>query len=247
MTVYADILFLINFVFNAEILVVLCKIYSQKIPFLRVFLSSFFGGIISVFSFIPYLEFFARVPAGFVVSFIMVYLVFYPIDRKEMFFKYFLFLSISFMLSGAIFFLGFNAFLALVLPVGMYFSLCMIRKNIKKKKGLVVLEYNDKKIEVSGFFDSGNMLLSGGMPVILGNKRVFKELFGCDFSNENILYLSKSFNMRVVPYVALGKAGTVMGIKLSRIWVDGKEYNDVVLAYAGDKFSDELVLNSIMI
>ena len=110
-----------------------------------------------------------------------------------------------------------------------------------------MLEYDGKIIEVDGFFDSGNMLLSGGMPVILGNGRVFKELFGCEFSNKNINSLSERFEMRVVPFISLGKSGTVLGVRLNRIWVDGKEYNDIVLAYAGDKFSDDLVLNSVMV
>ncbi len=247
MTVYADVLFLINFVFDAEILILLCKIYSKKIPKTRLLMSAAVGGTVSVFAFIPYAEILARMPSGFILPIIMVYMVFYPINLRSFLGKYLSFLAISFTLSGAINFFGLNAFSAIMLPIPVYFLMCILRKNITKKKGKVQLEYGGKIIEVDGFFDSGNMLLSGGMPVILGNGKVFKELFNCDFSNKNINSLSEKFEMRIVPFISLGKTGTVLGVKLNRIWVDGKEYNDVVLAYAGDRFSDDLVLNSVMV
>ena len=247
MTVYADVLFLINFKFDTEILIILCKIYSKKVPKIRLIASSVLGGMISVFAFVPYLEIFARMPSGFIVPIIMVYTVFYPVKTKDFLGKYLSFLAISFTLSGAVNFFGLSAFSAIILPIPIYFTICILRKNIKKKKGKVMLEYNSKTIEVEGFFDSGNMLLSGGMPVILGNGKVFRELFGCEFTNKNINCLSKRFEMRIIPFITLGKSGTVLGVKLNRIWVDGKEYNDVVLAYAGDKFSDDLVLNSVMV
>ncbi len=247
MTVYADVLFLINFIFDAEILIILCKIYSKKFPKIRLLISAALGGVVSVFAFIPYLEILTRMPSGFIVPIIMVYTVFYPMNLRSFLGKYLSFLAISFTLSGAINFFGLNAFSAIILPVPIYFTICILRKNIKKKKGKVILEYDSKIIEVDGFFDSGNMLLSGGMPVILGNRKIFRELFGCEFSNKNINSLSERFEMRIVPFISLGKSGTVLGVKLNRIWVDGKEYNDVVLAYAGDKFSDDLVLNSVMV
>ena len=122
----------------------------------------------------------------------------------------------------------------------------ILRKNINKKKGEVVLEYRNKKLTTDGFYDTGNMLLSGGLPVILGSERIFKELLDCEISRENIISLAQRFEMRIIPFMSLGKAGTVMGIKLDRIWVDGKEYDGVVMAYSGNRFSDELILNSIM-
>ena len=246
MTVYADVLFLINFIFNSETLILLCKIYSKKIPKIRLFVSAILGGVISVFAFIPYLEFFARTPASFILPAIMILLVFYPVKYIDFFGRYLSFLAISFMLSGAVIFFGLGTLSAILLPLPIYFAICILRKNVKKKKGNVILEYDGKKIEVEGFFDSGNMLLSGGLPVILGNGRVFRKLFGCEFSNKNIHSLSEKFEMRIVPYISLGKTGTVFGVKLNRIWVDGKEYNDIVLAYAGDKFLDDLVLNSAL-
>lgn len=247
MTVYVDVLFFINLVFNAEILILLCKIYSKKIPKIRLFVSASLGGVISIFAFISYLEIFAQSLAGFIFPFVMVWIVFDPLDIRGLLSRYFSFLALSFILSGSIIFFGLNAMSAVLIPIPIYFMVSILRQNIKKKKGKVVLEYKGKTVESDGFFDSGNMLLSGGMPVILGSGKVFDELFGCEFSNKNITSLSERFEMRIVPFTSLGKTGTVLGVKLERIWVDGKEYDNVVLAYAGDKFSDDLVLNSIMV
>lgn len=246
MTVYADVSFFINFLFDAEILFLLCKVYSKKVPILRLFLASSLGGILGVFAFIPYLEIFARPPARFIIPIFMVCIVFLPLKMKAFFSRYLSYLGISFIMSGIINFLGLNAFSGLLIPIPVYLLICILRKNINKKKSQVILEYKNKSMTTEGFFDTGNMLLSGGLPVILGSERVFRELLGCEISRENIMSLAKRFEMRIIPFMSLGKAGTVLGIKLDRVWVDGKEYEEVVMAYAGNKFSDDLILNSIM-
>lgn len=246
MTVYADISFFINFLFDAEILILLCKIYSHKIPKIKLILAALMGGLLGVFVFVPYLEILSRPPMRCIIPLFMVYIVFRPTNFKELFDKYASFLSISFLMSGMVFFMELGVLLGLLIPGVIYFLICILRKNITKKKGEVVLEYEGKQVQALGFFDSGNMLLSGGMPVILGNSKVFEKLLGCQVSDNNIFSLSERFSMRVIPFVSLGKVGTVLGIKLNRMWVEGKEYNDVILAYAGNQFSDDLILNSIM-
>lgn len=246
MTVYADVSFFINFLFDAEILVLLCKVYSKKLPILRVIIASFLGGISGVFAFIPYLEILVRPPARFIIPIFMISIVFNPLKRKAFFSRYSAYLAISFFMSGMMNFLGLSAIYALLIPIPVYLLICILRKNIYKKKGEVVLEYKNKSITTEGFYDSGNMLLSGGLPVILGSEKIFKELLECDISKENILSLAKRFEMRIIPFMSLGKAGTVLGVKLDRVCVDGKEYNEVVMAYAGNGFADDLILNSIM-
>ena len=246
MTVYADVSFLINFAFDAEILLLLCKVYSKKVPKLRLFLASFLGGLLGVFAFIPYFEILARPPARFIIPIFMIYIVFAPFCVKDFFSRYVSYLGISFIVSGMINFLDLNAFSGLLIPIPVYLILCILRKNTNKRKGEVILEYKNKSLKAEGFYDTGNMLLSGGNPVILGSEKIFEELLGCKISRENIMSLSKRFEMRIIPFMSLGKAGTVMGIKLDRIWVDGKQYDEVVMAYSGNKFSDDLILNSIM-
>lgn len=247
MTVYADTSFFINFAFDAEILILLCKIYSKKVPKLRLFVSALLGGLAGVFVFIPYLEILTRPPARFILPILMVYIVFFPISLKGFLSRYASFLAVSFIMSGAVNFLGINALSGLMIPWVIYFLVFILRKNVNKKKSGVTLEYEGKKICADGFLDSGNMLMSGGMPVILGNDRIFGEIFGLKMSQENIMSLSRKFNIRIIPFKALGENGTVIGIKIDSVLVQGKKYENVVLAYSGNKFSDELILNSTMI
>ena len=247
MTLYADICFFINAAFDAEILVLLCRIYSKKVPKMRLIISSLLGGLFGLFAFIPYLEILSRPPARFILPVFMVYIVFKPINFKSFFGRYLTFISISFIMSGAINFFDLSGLEGLLIPLPIYLILCVLRKNISKRKGEVILEYKNRQTTADGFFDSGNMLLSGGLPVILGNDKIFERLLGCNMADENLASFCRKFDARIIPFISLGKAGTVMGVKLTRIWVDGKEYDDVVLAYAGKAFSDELILNSIMI
>lgn len=245
-TVYADVSFFINFAFDAEILLLLCKVYSKKVPIIKLLLASFIGGLLGVFAFIPYAEIVTRPPARFIIPIFMICIVFMPLGQKAFFSRYLSYLAISFVMSGMISFLGLNAICGLLIPIPVYLLVCVLRKNINKKKSVVTLEFKNKKLTTDGFFDTGNMLLSGGLPVILGSERIFKELLECEISKENIVSLAKRFEMRIIPFMSLGNAGTVMGVKLDRIWVDGKEYENVVMAYSGNKFTDDLILNSIM-
>jgi len=246
LTVYADVAFIINFIYDLELLVLLCKVFSKKVPKMRVFLSAFMGGLLGVFAFLPYLEVLTRPAARFVFPVFYVYMVFKPLGVKDFVNRYLCFVSISFIMSGAITYLGLGVFSGILIPGVIYFLFIVLRKNVIKKKRDVILEYKGKRVMTEGFYDSGNMLLSGGLPVILGNSRIFEKLLDCKVSYENICSLSEKFEMRIIPFISLGKSGTIIGIKLNRIWVDGKKYDDIVLAFAGNKFADELILNSIM-
>lgn len=246
MTVYADILFLINFAFDAEILAILCKVYSKKIPPARFLLSACLGGLAGVFVFIPYFKILSLPPARIILPIIMTALVFLPCKKGRLAGGAAVFTAISFLFSGAIHFFGMNAFSGLLLPAGLYPAICVVKKNIKRKRSTAVLKYKDRKITVEGFFDSGNLLKSGGAPVILGSRAVFERLFGKGFRIEAAAEWLDSVDIRLVPYSALGKSGAVLGIRLDSAVIDGKVYENTVLAYCEDDFSEDLILNAAM-
>ena len=133
MTVYADVSFFINFAFDAEILFLLCKLYFKKVPFVRLFLASCLGGLSGVFAFMPYFEIMTRPPARFIIPIFAVVIVFFPLGRKAFLSRYLSFLAISFIMSGVMNFLGINVFFGLIIPIPVYFLICILRKNINKK------------------------------------------------------------------------------------------------------------------
>lgn len=246
MTVYADILFLINFIFDAEILVLLCKIYSKKVPVLRVLLSATVGGLFGVFAFVPYFGILAGPPARVVMPFIMTALVFLPCKKEVLASVAAIFMGMSFIVSGAVSFFGLKGFLGIFVPVPVYGIVLLIKKNSLKRRSTTILCYKDFISSEDGFFDSGNMLTYKNAPVILGNQAVFERLFGKGFSIFALSEWVDSKDVRMVPYASLGKSGAVMGIQLDYAQIGGKKYPKAVLAYSADKFSEELILNSVM-
>ena len=56
MTVYIDVVLLVNFLFNAEILLLLYRLQYEKIRPLRIVTSALLGGGLSLVVFIPYLQ-----------------------------------------------------------------------------------------------------------------------------------------------------------------------------------------------
>lgn len=246
MTVYADIFFLINFVFDAQMLFILCKIYSKKVSGIKILLSAIVGGLAGVFAFVPYFEILLLPPAKVVLPAIMTAIVFLPCKKRMIAGATAIFAGISFMFSGAIIFFGLNIVSGLLIPLPVYAIICNFKKNVRKKRSLVKLLYKDKKSVEDGFYDSGNMLTSGGLPVILGSKAVFERLFGKGFSKKAIAEWVDNCDIRLVPYSSLGKKGAVIGVRLDYAEIGKKRYYGTVLAYAEEDFSDELILNSVM-
>lgn len=246
MTIYADVLFFINFVFDAQLLFVLCKIYSKKPPVFRILLSASIGGFAGVFAFVPYFGILLWPPIKVVLPVLMTSAVFLPCRKKMLLGACLAFCGISFIFSGAVSFFGMSAASGLLIPVLTYLIVCVIKKNIKKGRSRTTLRYKGKKTVEEGFLDSGNMLSSNGAPVILANKAVFERLLGKGFSPLAISEWADSCDVRIVPYTALGKRGAVIGIKLDWAEIGGKRYPGAVLAYSEEEFSEDLILNSAM-
>ncbi len=247
MTVYADVIFFVNFAFDAEILLILLKIFSKKIPPVRFLLSTCLGGVQGIFVFIPYFRMLCTPPARFIMPFVIVSAVFMPCEKKELLRAYISFLMLSFGFSGGINFFKLKAIYGLLLPVPIYIGVVMMKRTIKKKRENVVLVYREKRITEEGFFDSGNMLKYNNTPVILAKAEVFEKMFGKGFSIESISEWIDIKDFCCIPYASLGKAGTVYGVKLDFVIVSGVRYDGAVLGYCTDNFSDKLILNSVMV
>ena len=247
MTVYADVIFFVNFAFDAEIFLILLRLYSKRIPPVRFLLSTCIGGLQGIFVFIPYFRMLCSPPARFLMPLIMVTIVFMPCTKKELTGAWLSFLSISFIFSGAIGFLKLKSIYGLLLLPPIYTLIVIMKRNAKKRKEKVVLAYRERRITYEGFFDSGNMLYYNNMPVMLAQEDVFEKLFGKGFSINAVSEWIDIKDFCVVPYTALGKTGTIFGIRLDFAIVSGKRYDDVVLGFCQDNFSDKLILNSAMI
>lgn len=247
MTVYADVLFLVNFVFDAEILAIALKLSSKRLSLPRLLLSACVGGLQGVFVFIPYFRILCAPPSRFILPLVMTAVVFCPCSVRELLFGWLVFLTASFLFSGAAAFFSLGAPVALCLAVPVYLVACLVKRRSVRKTGNAVLVYRGKKLTETGFFDSGNMLFCGESPVILADRSVFERLFGKGFSITAAEEWADARDLRFVPYKALGREGIVRGIRLDFVTVNGKRYDNAVLGYSDEEFSDSLILNGIMI
>lgn len=247
MTIYADVLFMMNFLFNAELLFLLCKIYSKKASLFKILLSAAVGGLCGVLVFVPNFEVLTYPPAKIALSTVMTAFVFLPCNRKTFIGTALAFYGVSFLISGAINFFGLKGIYGLFIPIPLYAIIRILKKSVVKKRSNTVLCYKGKTLSTEGFYDSGNMLESFGSPVILGSKNVFEKLFGYGFCISAISEWVEPSDMRIVPYSSFGKTGAALGVKLDYAKVCRRKYHDAVLVYTENKLSEDLILNSVMI
>lgn len=246
MTVYADLLFFVNFLFDAEILLILLKLSSRKIPVGRLVLSACMGGVQSIFAFVPYFRILCLPPARLAAAFVMAYTVLYPCRLRAALRGGAILLACAFALSGAVNFLHAKTVYAVLLPVPVYIILSAVKKETAKKYTEVLLEYGNKCVALEGFYDSGNMMTYNGTPVLLGSKKVFCSLFGAGFSINAVSEWVDARDLRIVPYTSLGGNGTALGVRLDRVTAGEHCFENAVLAYFDGKFENDLILNGIM-
>lgn len=244
MSVYLDIAFFVNFIFDAEILFLVLTVTSKKITYFRLFLSALMGGLQGVFVFFPYFRILSLPPVSFLVSFLMVYIAVKPLTKKELFENYLVFLLTAFLLGGAMTFLKIKAIFGVLLILPLYLGIGKIRRKIYKKNIKVTLCYKEKVLERDAVYDSGNTAFYFGKPVIFGSKGLFYEITGGEQSGFNE---DNSKNFCLVPYRCVGKSGIAKGIRLDSAIVSDKSFDGTVLCCFEEKLTDEVILNGIMV
>ncbi|MDD6214553.1 MAG: sigma-E processing peptidase SpoIIGA [Firmicutes bacterium] len=246
MTVYPDVLFFINFVYDAEIMLVILKLFSKKIPLLRLVLSICLGGLWSTCVFVPYFRLLYLPPMRLLVPLAMTAVVFFPCEKSELFKAWAAFLAISFVFGGAVNFFKLNVAGGAMLLLPLYICIVILRGTLKKRHFETVIVYRGKSVSVKGFWDSGNTASYMGHPLILASSDVFCRLFGEHFMIESISEWVEAKDIRFVPYKSLGGAGIITGIKADYVIINKKIYYDVIVGCCGDKLSEEVILNGSM-
>ena len=122
-----------------------------------------------------------------------------------------------------------------------------LRGCLLKKHKCAELYYKDSKVTVQGFCDSGNMLMYKDTPVILAEHKIFEELFGKGFNMSGVMEWIDDKDLRYVSYSSVGKSGVVPGIMIDKAIIENRIFDKVILGYIGEGFSEQVILNSIMI
>lgn len=243
MSIYLDLAFFLNFLFDAELIILTHLVCSRKVRPFRVFLAAFLGGMQGVFVFFPYFGILSLPPVSVLVSFLITAAAIYPSSKKDFFTFYIIFLGASFFLAGAITFAHVQVLWGSLLIIPLYGVIAKIKKEILLKHSTVTLCYKDRRIEKKALYDSGNSVFYLGKPVIIANKTLIGDFFG---ENIRVCDLEKSEDVCVIPYKTVGKSGTLIGIRLDSAVVDGKSYDGTVLGFFDENLNDEIILNRVM-
>ncbi len=255
-TVYADVLFLINFLINFILLKITEMFSKRKMTALRLCLAAAFGAAYAVFMFLPQLEILYIFPFKMIVSLIMV-LIAYPKSGSVQTVKccaVFYLVSFSFagILLALIYFTDFAKNTSPKLYDGIfYFDISLTTLIVSSFVSYVVLMLassifsrnrnlgirnlkicvDGKECTLTALSDTGNLLTDpiSNSSVIIAERNHILPLFpeGIPSINEPRVSCSR---LRIIPYSSLGnESGIMTGFVPDEIIIDGRKIHDTIV------------------
>ena len=227
MTVYVEYAFLENFLLDFLLLRLAIHGGRERVRFGKIALGAMIGGIFAVVYPLLYFPEFCRILLKIAVGALMCALSFGKIRNKNAWGRYaftvIMFFIFSFSFAGGLHFFGATGYIVFV-GFGWFFVLAewFIRLFYRKKRKEMYIYtckigHKGKKIEVFGFFDTGNLARYADIPVCFLDPNTFYELYGeaflqkCDGQvRDEMRIYTVSGEKRVAVY-----AGT--------LWIEGKE------------------------
>lgn len=226
MTIYIDLLFILNFIYDFLLLITVSVTLKRNISLKRILLGSFFGAITTFIILLPlnkYLIFFLKI----LTSLIMVIITYKYKDIKCFINNIVYLYMCSVILAGFLYFLKleFNnlsyLIILLIAPLILYLYI-KEQKELKKvvnyyKKVIINLK-NNKAIVLNGFIDSGNKLKDPitNKYIILINKKTLKGIYNI----RSPMY---------VPIKTVNKNSLLECIGIKNIIIDNKVYTNYLL------------------
>ena len=244
MTVYVDIVFLINFIMDFYILSSLKFLLKLNTKLFRIILSSLIGGLSIIILFFKLNNLEINI-IKFIISILMILIAF---GKYKFFNRLFYLYVISIILGGSIYlindsFYNVDSFifinngykvniiiLIIISPIILYLYIKEYRKLKKRLNTIyqVKIKINKKIINLEGFLDTGNKLKYFNRPIILVNKKYI------DLRGKKVFY---------VPFNSLNNNGLLKCIKPEYILIDNKYYKDVYIGISEVNLCNDCILN----
>ncbi|MBE7013644.1 MAG: hypothetical protein E7419_00370 [Ruminococcaceae bacterium] len=275
MTVYWDMMFLINFAIDYIILYSTAKTLFLKRNIFKILSGALIGGIYGIFAFEK--SFVFNTLTYIFVTFFILYVTFSKLNFKIVSTFYiisFLFGGISGYLNnlyGVIkmsngFFYIENNLLAVILGVVLssfivVISLKLIKRNTIKLRQIKTVDIfcDGKSVTVSGMLDTGNLLLDPitKYPVILVNFSDIKQIINKDLEkfleeNDNLcVNINRRIinKIRLIPYKNSSSNDILKGFKPDYIVIKEekeRKITDVIIAVTYNKLSENNEFNAIL-
>lgn len=267
--VYADMMFLINFMINI-ILLKITEIFSkQKFSLLNQCLAGAFGAIYAVFMFLPHTKIFYSFPFKMIISLIMVIIaspksgiiktvklcsIFYLVSftfAGILLALIYLTGSTSPKLYGGIFYFDIPLTTMVVSSVFAYIVLQISSNIFARNKNLgiksIKICMNGKECILNALSDTGNLLTDpiSCSPVIVAEKNFILPLFPHgvpDITNEH----NSCSKLRVIPYSSLGnESGVMTGFIPDALIIDGRKIPDIIIGISESTLSQTNEYNAL--
>lgn len=253
MTVYIDLVFLMNF-FGDFLCLCLTSCVYRRIPPGRRILSAMLGGIYGAAAVLPPLSFLGSTPAKLAAGVIIAAAAYLPAGFFEIIRAACVFIISSMLLCGGTELIwkrnGQTTLILTLLGIAALTicALAALRSGIYARHMSCVLCYKNKKIHTYGFYDSGNRLIAGenGCRVIVADSSILQKLFGDGACIANISEWTDASELLHIPFGGAA-GGILLGLRLDAAIVGGRRYDDVILGIAQNHLEEKIVLHSTMV
>ena len=246
MTIYVDLIFLINFIMDFYILSGVKFLLKLKTSIKRIILGSLLG---SISTFILFFKL-NTIELNLIKIIISIFMILITFGRKRFINNLLYLYVISIVLGGSIYLInnsfgykvdsyifinnGYSINLILLIIISpiiiwLYISELLSYKKRINTKFDVLIKIKNKKINLIGFLDTGNMLVDPYFkrPIILVNKKYIEP------ENNKILY---------VPYTSLNNHGLLKCIVPEYIIVNNNKYNNCLIGIS-ENLNYDCILN----
>lgn len=240
MTIYIDLVILLNYFFDSLILLTVNTTLKRNISFKKILFVSLLGEL-SLLGFLlsnKYLLILLKLEISLILNILTFKYkdIFYTVTNVLYFYM------VSIILGGFIYYLKLNNlsyfFILLLVPLILYLYIKQnlnMKTTINKTYPLTIYFPNKRKLSLTGFVDTGNKLRDPVTKkwVILVNRKLLKGVIRI----RTPIY---------VPYHSLNNKGLVECIKPEKLVIEGKEYTNFLIGLMDSKVminSSDCILN----
>lgn len=244
MTVYADILMLVNFIVDYFLIMISCRFLHKKPRLWRLLLSSAAGGVFSLYIFLPQTHFLVNFSAQFVMCTVMCLIVF-GFENLKSFFRsvvtlvcvnyaysgsmialWLIFKPYGMVINNSVVYFNISPIFLIIFSVTGYFVTVFIRKVLKRPflqntECTVIIYSKNNNIRLNGIVDTGNSLVDvfGISEIFITEEKTVNELLGEQKRNPAIY--------RKIPCSAVTGERLLDGYRIDKaqIFFNNKKYN----------------------
>ncbi len=258
MTIYLDVLFLINFIMDYIIITLASILSAVRITRAKKCLSALLAAGLGILHFIFHQKAAASLLFGLFIPPAAVASALGRCKGQVYLRCLICYSAATFLLSGAAAFalslLGVGSvtspviyLIAVLVLVITKSTIAMLRSGALKGTHQLTVRYGKRIATRTAALDTGNSLTEPltNRPVIVADEALISELFGC--GSAGLAEWLEPTDMRIIPYKTIDKTGVMTGFVPTSVTVDGRLLPDCVIAISPKEISGGVLLNNAII